>query len=78
MISLPRITAEEFNGYLLGENAKLAKLNGREYLIRGLALAPHMRSGVNLCPEAGFFGTRPECHGESSAVHDWRPVRLPR
>lgn len=54
MISLPKITAENFKGYLLGENAKLAKMNGREYLIRGLAIAPHMRSGFNVCPEAGF------------------------
>ena len=39
---------------LLSTNTKLDKQNGQSYLITGLALAPHRRSGVNLCPDAGF------------------------
>ena len=40
---------------LLSTNAKLDKrIDGVRYLINGLALAPHRRSGVNLCENAGF------------------------
>jgi hypothetical protein len=39
---------------LLTTNTKLDKQNGEQYLIVGLSLAPHRRSGTNLCPDAGF------------------------
>lgn len=44
---------------LLGSNTKLAKLgndslNGERFLVTGLSLAPHRRSGVNFCENAGF------------------------
>ncbi len=42
---------------LLSSNAKLAKaasVFGDSVIVAGLALAPHMRSGYNVCPNAGF------------------------
>ena len=38
---------------LLTSNFKLEKQNGIEYLIAGIALAPHRRSGFNVCIAAG-------------------------
>jgi len=38
---------------LLTTNFKLEKQNGIEYLIAGIALAPHKRSGFNVCIAAG-------------------------
>lgn len=42
---------------LIGSNTKLAKKSGQEYLIAGLALAPHRRGPENVCPEAGYCST---------------------
>lgn len=41
--------------HYLTTNAKLSKQSGVEYLISGLALAPHRRAGngINTCPDAG-------------------------
>ena len=39
---------------LLTTNAKLEKQNGIEYLVSGIALAPHNRGAFNVCPEAGY------------------------
>ena len=39
---------------LLTSNAKLEKQNGIEYLVSGIALAPHNRGAFNVCPEAGY------------------------
>lgn len=39
---------------LLTSNSKLEKQNGIEYLVSGIALAPHNRGAFNVCPEAGY------------------------
>lgn len=39
---------------LLTSNAKLEKQNGIEYLVSGIALAPHNRGAFNVCTDAGY------------------------
>ena len=58
---------------LLSTNTKLDKQNGKSYLITGLTLAPHRRSGVNLCPDAGFCSA--VCNLWFSGRTVTRPVR---
>ena len=58
---------------LIGSNTKLAKRSGVDYLISGLALAPHRRGPENVCPEAGYCSA--VCNLWFSGRTVTRPVR---